>query len=367
MGSGALEMGSGSSNSAFGASALNNNFGDENVAVGASTLYFNSNGSSNVAVGTGSMWFNTNGNFNTAVGAGSLSGKSPTGFASNNTAIGYVALAGITDGNNNTASGYEALSTNSTGSNNTASGSSALYANTTGYSNVAYGYNALLSNTTGYFNTASGQAALKLNTTGTNNTADGYQAGSNITTGRNNIDIGNKGEATDGVATDSGVIRIGTQSPKALQTSTYIAGIYDNTSVTGLPVVIDSNGQLGTTSSSERFKTNITPMGSNTAKLQQLRPVTFQYKADPKGALRYGLIAEEVAKVYPELVVRDGKGRIDGVRYDELAPMLLNELQRQKSVIEAQAAEFRDMKRQLAEMRAALSKLHSTDERVAMR
>jgi hypothetical protein len=98
-----------------------------------------------------------------------------------------------------------------------------------------------------------------------------------------------------------------------------------------------------------------------------LRPVTFQYKADPKGALRYGLIAEEVAKVYPELVVRDGKGRIDGVRYDELAPMLLNELQRQKSVIEAQAAEFRDMKRQLAEMRAALSKLHSTDERVAMR
>lgn len=142
-----------------------------------------------------------------------------------------------------------------------------------------------------------------------------------MTTGSNNIDIGNPGAAKDGAKANSGVIRIGTQTPTALQTSAYIAGIYDNTSVSGLAVIIDSNGQLGTAPSSERYKTDIAPMGSNTEKLQQLQPATFHYKADAKGTLRYGLIAEEVAKVYPELVVRDDQGRVDGLRYGELAPM----------------------------------------------
>jgi hypothetical protein len=137
-----------------------------------------------------------------------------------------------------------------------------------------------------------------------------------------------------------------------------------------LPVVVDASGQLGTTSSSERFKTAITPMGSNTDKLQQLRPVTFHDKADPKGTLRYGLIGEEVARVYPELVVRDPTGRIDGVRYDELAPMLLNELQKLTAQVRknaAQAAEVRDLKQQVSQMHAALLKLQSKDERVARR
>jgi hypothetical protein len=132
-----------------------------------------------------------------------------------------------------------------------------------------------------------------------------------------------------------------------------------------------------TASSSERFKTGIEPMGSNTAKLQQLRPVTFHYKADPQGTLRYGLIAEEVAKVYPELVVRDSKGRIDGVRYDELAPMLLNEMQKEHATVAAQAEEIRDLKQQvtkvndleheLTEMRTALAALQSKDQLVAQR
>jgi hypothetical protein len=122
-------------------------------------------------------------------------------------------------------------------------------------------------------------------------------------------------------------------------------------------------------------------MGSDTAKLGQLRPVTFKLKADPHGAVQYGLIAEEVAKVYPELVIRDEKGRIDGVRYDELAPMLLNEVQKQQTTItaqadkaDAQAVEFRAMKEQLAElkqmnesMRAALLELQAKDQLVAQR
>jgi trimeric autotransporter adhesin len=158
--------------------------------------------------------------------------------------------------------------------------------------------------------------------------------------------------------------------------------------VRGQDVVINSSGQLGVVVSSERFKTAIAPMGSNTAKLQQLRPVIFKLKTDTKGTLQYGLIAEEVAKVYPDLVVRDQKGRIDGVRYDELAPMLLNEMQQQKQTIAAQSetiteqskksaaqderiaaqgAQLRDMQQQLAEMHAALLMLQSKGQLVAQR
>ena len=134
-----------------------------------------------------------------------------------------------------------------------------------------------------------------------------------------------------------------------------IAGIYGNSSVSGLPVVIDSDGQLGTVSSSDRFKTDIAPMESTSANLQGLRPVTFRYKADRHGTLRYGLIAEDVATVYPELVVRDREGRIDGVRYDELAPMLLNEVQLRQARIDR-------LKRQFALVQAALMELQPRDE-----
>jgi hypothetical protein len=225
-------------------------------------------------------------------------------------------------------------------------------------------------------NTATGVEALYHNRNGQYNIAVGFQAGFNLTTGSHNIDIGN---STTGVAGESGVIRIGTQVPTALQTNAYIAGIYPNAIANSFPVVIDSTGHLGVGSiSSERFKTAIAPMGSNSAKLGQLRPVSFHLKTDPKGALQYGLIAEEVAKVYPELVIRGEKGRIDGVRYDELAPMLLNDVQKQRTqiaeIIDAQAAEMRDLKRQVAEltdlnqtMQIALRKLQANDEFVAQR
>lgn len=217
---------------------------------------------------------------------------------------------------------------------------------------------------TGVNNTALGYNALYANT-GSNNIAIGAGAGMNFTLGSNNIAIGNAG-----VAGQSGTIHIGTSSQK----KTFITGIYHNSSVSGLAIVINSDGELGTVSSSKRFKTGIEPMGMTTAKLQQLRPVTFQYEADPRGTLRYGLIAEEVAKVYPELVVRDKSGRIDGIRYDELSPMLLNELQKQQQANAAQVAEIRELKGQVAElndlkqeMRTALSKLQSKEQLVAKR
>jgi len=230
-------------------------------------------------------------------------------------------------GDYNTASGYAALVFNSGGNYNTASGYFALHDNTTGSQNSAEGVQALFGNKTGNYNTASGTDALFSNTSGSSNIAEGYKAGYDLTTGSNNIDIGNLG-----VAAESGTIRIGTTST---QTKTYIAGIY-GTSVTGSAVVVSSTGQLGVTVSSERYKTGITPMGPNSQKLRELRPVTFHLKTDPEGALQYGLIAEEVAKVYPELVIRDKSGRIDGVRYDELAPMLLNEMQQQQMRMAAQ-------------------------------
>ncbi|MGA2191455.1 MAG: tail fiber domain-containing protein [Steroidobacteraceae bacterium] len=327
----------GQDNTAYGEEALNTNVGFDNSAFGFETLYYNYNGSYNTASGYQALFYNV-------IGA-------------NNTAMGYQALYGnpSTAGGNNTATGYEALYSFITASNNTATGYDALYSNQSGDNNTASGMNAL------YF------------ATGSDNIAMGYAAGTNLTTGSNNIEIGNKGAAGD-----NKVIRIGTE---ATQKKAFVAGIYSNTTVSGLAVVIGSNGELGAVSSSERFKTAIAPMGANTEKLQQLRPVTFRYKADSQGTLRYGLIAEEVAKVYPELVVRDEKGRIDGVRYDELAPMLLNELQKQQrtadtqaSKVAAQDAKIRGLEQEVAElnnlkaeMHAALVKLQSKDQLVAQR
>jgi hypothetical protein len=331
--------------------------GPWNTAYGFETLLSDTGGEENTAFGAQALTYNTAGN--------------------NNTAAGYTAMYSNTSGNDNTAVGYEALYTNTGGNYNNASGYFALHSNSSGSQNSAAGVQALYGNKTGNYNTASGTDALFSNTSGSSNIAEGYKAGFNLTTGSNNIDIGNQG-----VTADSGKIRIGTTST---QTATYIAGIY-GTSVTGSAVVVSSSGQLGVTVSSERFKTDITAMGSNSQKLQRLRPVIFHLKTDPHGSLQYGLIAEEVAKVYPDLVIRDQNGRIDGLRYDELAPMLLNEMQRQKNaaaeVVAAQAAEIRALKLQQArdrqeqsaelqdlkqELHAALDKLQAEDERVAQR
>jgi trimeric autotransporter adhesin len=404
-GAGALYLNMmGSYNVAIGVNALYNNANDYNTAVGHLALAVNTSGSGNTAVGESALSSNQTGSANTAVGlsaleittgslntalgvlalayAGNVSDNTAVGYeamqgqtyvtpstGSYNTAIGSYALYSFTSGAYNTVSGYEALYSNTTADYNTASGFQALY-KSNAVSNTASGYQALYADTSGAYNTAMGVHALQDNSSGSSNIGIGYHGGINLTTGSNNIDIG-----SPGVAADSDVIRIGTiTGTTSTQKATYIAGIYGKTSGGGLPVVIDSNGLLGTTTSSARFKTEIEPMGSSTEKLGQLRPVKFEYKADPQATQRYGLIAEEVATVYPELVVRDANGRIDGVRYDELAPMLLNEMQKQQKMAHAQAklvatqsAEIGELKQQLAVLRAALVKLQTHDALFAQR
>jgi Chaperone of endosialidase len=252
----------------------------QNTAEGQSALLHLTGGAYNTAVGWASLGFNVTGNFNTAIGAGAL-------------------LANTAD--NNTAAGAGALLSNTTGNRNTANGAFALFSNTTGIDNTAIGVEALFSTTNGFNNIGIGQF------------------GGGSVTGNNNIDIGDPG-----FADDDGVIRIGTGGT---QTTTFIAGIFGVTTgqANAIPVLIDSGGQLGTMSSSRRFKKDIQPMDKASEAVLTLKPVAFHYKADKENTPQFGLIAEEVAKVNPALVVPDKEGKPYTVRYDAVNAMLLNE------------------------------------------
>jgi hypothetical protein len=255
-------------------------------------------------------------NFNTAEGQDALFALT-TGFG--NTATGFDALFSNTAGFGNTANGYLALNLNTEGNFNTATGEQALLLDTTGGDNTATGADALFSNSTGNFNTATGADALFNNTTGSTNIAVGYFAGSNLTTGSNNIDIGNKGAGGE-----SNTIRIGTAGT---HTKTVIAGIFGTTVAGGVGVIVGSGGRLGTVVSSERFKDAIKPMDKASEAILALKPVTFRYKheLDPKGIPQFGLVAEDVEKVNPDLVARDEQGKPYTVRYEAVNAMLLNE------------------------------------------
>ncbi len=343
-------------NTASGAGALQSNTtGGQNTASGADALEFNTTGNGNTASGADALYSNTTGAGNTASGTDALFSNT---IGNNNTASGLQALESNTTGGANTASGYQTLQANTTGDNNTASGWEALQDNTTGYANTADGVTALQNNTTGYGNTASGTDALLHNTTGFNNVAIGYLAAINVASGNsNNIHIGNLGASTD-----NGVIKIGTEGT---QTTANIAGIYGTSISGGTAVYINGNGLLGTVLSSRRFKEQITDMGDSSSKLLQLRPVNFYYKPeydDGSHLLQYGLIAEEVAKVYPEMVVYDKDGRVLTVKYQLLAPMLLNEVQKQNAqlqneaeAIQLQAEQNRKLEDRLAALEALLS------------
>lgn len=344
----------GSYNSAFGALALySNTTGSENTASGLQALYSNTTGGDNTASGSRALLNNTTGSENTASGANALIMNTS---GSQNTASGINALYLNNVGIRNTADGYDALYTNTYGSDNTASGFQALNRNEGGYHNTADGLNAVFANSFGNDNTGVGYLALSSNTTGSNNIAIGSNAGYSVT-GSNNIDVGSTGSAGE-----SGVIRIGGAS----QSAAYIAGI-SSTQLTGSAVYVAANGQLGVLASSERYKTEIASLSDTTQKLHELRPVSFHLKSDPKGAVQYGLIAEEVNKVFPELVIRDDAGTIQGVRYDELAPMLLSEMQKQERKIDVQAAEISELKQQLAGIQAALVTLQPRDQLVGQR
>ena len=340
-------------NTAVGVGALqNNSSGVGNVATGLESLYTNTTGGFNTGDGYQTLFSNTTGTKNTAAGWSALYGNS-TG--SQNTAYGSSALFTNTTGNLNTAVGAYALTSNASGSNNTALGADALTGATTASHNTAVGYDALFADSGGSTNTAVGESALGNNISGGNNIAIGYQAA--LSTGvaaNNNIHIGNVGAGGD-----INTIKIGTQGT---QSSFFAAGISGTTTGLGgaVGVVIDGNGQLGTIASSERYKEDIHDMDQASNGLFELRPVTFRYKqpyADGSKPLDYGLIAEEVAKVYPDLVVKDAKGQIQTVQYQKLTPMLLNEVQKQHEQMDQQSATIQSLQAQVEELKALLSKL----------
>jgi hypothetical protein len=270
--------------------------------------------------------------FNTAEGDSALQDLT-NGVA--NTAVGLGALFHDTAGSNNTAVGFEPLFSNTTGFENTATGWRALFANTTGFHNTADGFFALLRNTTGNHNTANGDEALRNNTIGNFNTVDGAHSLENNITGSGNTVLGFGAGNT--VTTASNVICIGAGVGGAnVNNSCFIGSVFGQMSPAGVGVFINSNGKLGTMMSSRRFKEEIKPMERTSETLLALRPVTFRYKKeiDPAGTPQFGLVAEEVEKVDPALVVRDQAGKPYTVRYEAVNAMLLNEFLKEHHTVQ---------------------------------
>ena len=336
----------GSGNTAIGVLALSTNTdGGSNTASGFQALFSNSSGGSNTATGYQALFSNTIGTDNTATGAGTLADN--TGGVEN-TALGFQALNSNSNGTFNTGSGSGALRSNLTGSFNTAHGADSLYFSTGGDDNTAVGFEALEfndtgadntaigiqtlhQNTTGNLNTALGEQALYDNTTGTNNTALGAGAGNSHVSGDNNIYIGNLGDA---FPNESNAVRIGTVGTHQ---RVYIAGILGVTG-SGTAMQIYPDGQIGTISSSARYKDEIRDMADASSAMMKLRPVTYRFKGQKDDSRQFGLVAEEVEEVLPELVVRNAAGEVEAVSYHEMPAMLLNELQKQQRTIESQAA-----------------------------
>jgi len=277
-----------------------------------------------------------------------------------NTATGSQALYSNVTGFGNTADGFQALFHNTdgpdliAGSLNTATGWQALFSNVIGNDNTAIGAAALFKNAIGDDNTAIGVAALFHNTFGSSNIAIGRSAGINLTTGDNNIDIGN-----EGVSGEENTIRIG--GPLGIggaQPRTFITGI-SGTAVAGAAVVVNSSGQLGVAASSVRFKQQIKPMDKTSEAILALKPVTFRYKhdLDPKGIPQFGLVAEDVEKVNPDLVVRDRKGEVYTVRYEAVNAMMLNEFLKEHRTVQEQQKEIDALRAELKEQRALIQKV----------
>jgi hypothetical protein len=362
----------GKSNVAVGAFALIDNLdGDMNIAVGNNAMFHNVHGDNNLALGQGALDANTDGSRNVAIGAQALGahGVSDTvgvgyqALASNttgmhNAALGFQVLRSNTTGRANTGTGSFALATNITGSfntatgggalqdnirgsTNTATGANALGSNTTGGANTATGNNALFNNTDGSMNTVVGDNAMFRNVHGSTNTAIGYRALQSNTTGGFNVALGDG--AGSGVITANDVICIGHSVAGVNVSGTcFIGNIRGVTTqnANALPVLIDGAGQLGTASSSQRFKHDIKPMAKASEAILALKPVTFHYKSDNTSTPQFGLIAEDVAKVNPDLIVRDENGDIYTVRYEAVNAMLLNEFLKEHRKVEQLTKDF---------------------------
>ena len=304
IGTGALFANTADQNTATGVGALfNNTTGTANTANGTFALFGNTTGNSNTASGLQALFSNTTGSFNNAVGLHALISNT---IGIDNNAVGAAALFSNTTGHDNTAIGDLAPTANTTAIFNTATGAGALESNTAGDANTANGAHALLHNT-GSANTAVGSQALGSNTTGSFNTALGFSAGSFVTTAMNVICIGSPGADVNNSCFIDNIRNVTTQNGDAI------------------PVLIDSANQLGTQSSSRRYKTDIKPMDKASEAVLALKPVTFRYRNDQTKTRQFGLIAEEVSKVTPDLVVRAKDGEIYTVRYEAVNAMLLNE------------------------------------------
>jgi len=304
-----------------------------NTWQGDDALISNTSGAGNSAFGWRALFSNTDASFNTGVGGGALS---------------------LNTGDSNAAVGAAALFLNTVGSQNVAVGTDALVLNDSGSDNTAIGWFALFENTTGGVNTAIGAEALSNNTTGFNNIALGFAAGDLLTTGDDNIDIGN-----EGVRDEAGTVRIGTDGT---QTRTFIAGI-SGVVVSGAGVVVNASGQLGVAGSSARFKDAIKPMDKASEAVLALKPVTFRYKheLDAKGIPQFGLVAEDVEKVNPDLVARDDQGKPYTVRYEAVNAMLLNEFLKEHRKVEQLKKDFEskiaEQQKQIELLTAGLQKV----------
>ncbi len=308
----------------------------------------------NTAEGQNALLSRTTGGFNTAVGWLSLRALTTGSF---NTGVGAGTLV-LNSGDENTATGVGALLLNTTGGQNTANGAFALFGNTAGNFNTANGALALLNNTEGGGNSATGYSALFANTTGGGNTATGYYALNNNTTGGNNVALGHS--AGYHVNTADNVICIGFNVGGAdVSNTTWLGNVYGVTTQSGTtaPVIISDTGQLGTIASSERFKKDIATMEKTSEAILSLRPVTFHYKTDEKNTPQFGLIAEEVAKVNPALVLPDKEGKPYTVRYEAVNAMLLNEFLKEHRKNEEQEATIARQQKQIDALTVGLQKV----------
>jgi hypothetical protein len=320
-----------------------------NTAEGSGALFNLTSGASNTALGYQTLSKDTTGSYNTAEGFQSLFRNTA---GPQNAATGNGALNFNSDGSFNTADGASTLFTNTSGSDNTAIGASALTFNRIASENTGIGAAALAANRIGSQNTTAGAKALQSGPAHTNVIALGYSAGSARGYGDfNEIWIGN-------VGTNAGftIIRIGD-----VQTATFIAGIFGATVLgDAIPVNINSNERLGTPSSSRRFKKEIEPMDKASEAIMALKPVTFHYKSDASDTPQFGLIAEDVAAVNPDLVVRDKNGEIYTVRYDAVDAMLLNEFLKEHRRVGQQACEMQQQQATIGELKSDAAKEEAT-------
>ncbi len=343
-----FSAGSGSFNTGVGAGTLVLNTADSNTSVGAAAMLLNTTGTRNTAIGTDALVYNDSGTFNNAVGAFALFNNID---GSSNNALGNLALFANIHASDNTALGDRALLNNDSTGNGVANG------------NTAVGINALLNNTDGESNVAIGNDALKNNVSGFHNiVVGGGAAGSNIVSGFSNVYIG-WGVSANGPFDESGAIRIKNSAPQVGGTTSkvFIAGI-NGATVGGAsaPVIINANGQLGTLASSARFKKDIDAMGKTSEAIFSLKPVTFHYKGDETRIPQFGLIAEEVAKVNPALILVDKEGKPYTVRYEQINAMLLNEFLKEHRTVQ-------DLKNEIAALTATVKEQATQIQKVSAR